>query len=78
MPFRETYEINNREEGKAAQRDQSYKSCIIALLIFFFLCLILIVACIPWKVKHLSDNMHNTNHHIEQESQVMLLNINIF
>ncbi|RLU21087.1 hypothetical protein DMN91_007703, partial [Ooceraea biroi] len=70
MPFRETYEINNREEGKAAQRDQSYKSCVLALLIFFFLCLILIVSCIPWKIQNLTDNTHDTDQHIgRQESQ---------
>ncbi|KYN44453.1 Endothelin-converting enzyme 2 [Trachymyrmex septentrionalis] len=51
MPFRKTYQINNREQGKAAQRDQSYRSCLIALLIFFFMCLILILACKPWKVQ---------------------------
>ncbi|XP_012525662.1 neprilysin-1 [Monomorium pharaonis] len=52
MPFRKTYQINNREQGKVAQRDQSYRSCLIALLIFFFLCLILILACIPWKIQN--------------------------
>ncbi|KYQ56391.1 Endothelin-converting enzyme 2 [Trachymyrmex zeteki] len=52
MPFRKTYQINNQEQGKAAQRDQSYRSCLIALIIFFFICLILILACKPWKVQH--------------------------
>ncbi|XP_012058483.1 PREDICTED: endothelin-converting enzyme 1-like [Atta cephalotes] len=52
MPFRKTYQINNREQDKAAQRDQSYRSCLIALLIFFFMCLILILACKPWKVQN--------------------------
>ncbi|KMQ97773.1 endothelin-converting enzyme 2 [Lasius niger] len=61
MPFRKTYQVNNREEGKTAQRDQSYRSCLIALLIFFFMCLILILACIPWK----------TRNHIEYKSRYM-------
>jgi len=65
MSFRETYEITSREEGKAAQRDQSYKSCIIALLIFFFLCLIFIVACIPWKIRNLTDDTYNKDQQIE-------------
>ncbi|XP_011877725.1 PREDICTED: endothelin-converting enzyme 1-like [Vollenhovia emeryi] len=66
MPFRKTYQINNREQGKAAQRDQSYRSCLIALLIFFFMCLILIFACIPWKTKNQRDYK---DQHMEHESQ---------
>ena len=49
MPSRGSYEVANKEEGRAAERDQSYKSCVIALLIFFFLCIILILASLPWK-----------------------------
>ncbi|XP_011156691.2 endothelin-converting enzyme 2 isoform X1 [Solenopsis invicta] len=55
MPFHKTYQINNQEQGNAAQRDQSYKSCLIALLIFFFMCLILIIACLPWKKQNQSN-----------------------
>ncbi|XP_020300188.1 neprilysin-2-like isoform X2 [Pseudomyrmex gracilis] len=60
MPSR-TYHVN-REQGKAAQRDQSYKSCLTALLIFFFLCLVLIIACKPWtkteKYKDYFEHYH--------------------
>ncbi|XP_076243957.1 endothelin-converting enzyme homolog [Calliopsis andreniformis] len=49
MPSRGSYQVANTEEGKAAQRDQSYRSCVLALLIFFFLCIILILAALPWK-----------------------------
>ncbi|XP_029164653.1 endothelin-converting enzyme 2-like [Nylanderia fulva] len=66
MPLRKTYQVNNREEGKAAQRDQSYRSCLIALLIFFFMCLILILACIPWKTQ---NYIKYKNQYIEHEPQ---------
>ncbi|XP_033342806.2 endothelin-converting enzyme 1 isoform X1 [Megalopta genalis] len=52
MPSRGFYEIANREEGKVAQRDQSYRSCVLTLVIFFFLCIILILATLPWKRTH--------------------------
>ncbi|XP_011702526.1 PREDICTED: membrane metallo-endopeptidase-like 1 [Wasmannia auropunctata] len=66
MPCRKTYEINNREQGEAAQRDQSYRSCLIALLIFFFICLILILACVPWKMQ---NRRGYKDSHIEHEPQ---------
>ncbi|XP_072763378.1 endothelin-converting enzyme 2 [Anoplolepis gracilipes] len=66
MPFRKTYQVNNREEGKAAQRDQSYRSCLVTLLIFFFMCLILILACIPWKTR---NHREYENRFIEHEPQ---------
>ncbi|KAM0728001.1 Endothelin-converting enzyme 2 [Formica fusca] len=66
MPFRKTYQVNNREEGKAAQRDQSYRSCLVTLLIFFFMCLILILACIPWKMR---NHREYKNQYIENEPQ---------
>ncbi|KAG5326857.1 MMEL1 protein, partial [Acromyrmex heyeri] len=73
MPFRKTYQINNREQGKAAQRDQSYRSCLIALLIFFFMCLILILACKPWKVQNQreyreSDIKHDSQHYSQERT----------
>ncbi|CAL7935926.1 unnamed protein product [Xylocopa violacea] len=52
MPSRCSYQIANVEEGKAAQQDQSYRSCIITLLIFFFLCIILIIPLILFKPYH--------------------------
>lgn len=71
MPFhKKTYHINNREEGKAAQRDQSYRNCLVTLLIFFFMCLILILACIPWKTRSYREYK---NEYTEYEPQVMLL-----
>ncbi|XP_050461245.1 neprilysin-2-like [Cataglyphis hispanica] len=66
MPFRKTYEVNNREKNKAAQRDQSYRSCLITLLIFFFMCLILILACIPWKMR---NHTEYKNRYTENEPQ---------
>lgn len=70
MPFRKTYRINDQEEGKAAQRDQSYRSCVVTLLIFFFMCLILILACIPWKTRSYREYK---NQYTEHEPQVMML-----
>ncbi|KAG7207561.1 hypothetical protein KM043_009186 [Ampulex compressa] len=55
MPSRGSYHVASREEGKAAQRDQSYRSCVLALLIFLFLCIVLIVACLPWKKGEMLD-----------------------
>ncbi|KAL0104924.1 hypothetical protein PUN28_016520 [Cardiocondyla obscurior] len=69
MPFCKTYQINNREEGKAAQRDQSYRSCIITLLIFFFMCLILIFACTPWKIQNERERNHYTEHELQHHYQ---------
>ncbi|EGI59230.1 PREDICTED: membrane metallo-endopeptidase-like 1 [Acromyrmex echinatior] len=73
MPFRKTYQINNREQGKAAQRDQSYRSCLIALLIFFFMCLILILACKPWKVQNQREDResyikHDSQHYSQERT----------
>ncbi|KYN15849.1 PREDICTED: membrane metallo-endopeptidase-like 1 [Trachymyrmex cornetzi] len=74
MPFRKTYQINNREQGKAAQRDQSYRSCLIALLIFFFMCLILILACKPWKVQNQREYRepyikHDSQHYPQERTK---------
>lgn len=49
MPSRGSYQLANVVEGKAAERDQSYRSCVLSLLIFFFLCIILILVSLPWK-----------------------------
>ncbi|CAK9799137.1 Endothelin-converting enzyme homolog [Anthophora quadrimaculata] len=49
MPSRGSYQITRVEEGKAAERDESYKSCITTLLIFLCLCIILIIASLPWR-----------------------------
>lgn len=49
MPSRGSYDITSPEEGKTVQSDQSYRSCVCTLLIFFFLCIILILATLPWK-----------------------------
>ena len=54
MPVRGSYQIANREEGKALERDESYKSCILAMVIFILLCSILIIAGVCLK-KRLSD-----------------------
>ncbi|XP_076634122.1 endothelin-converting enzyme 1 isoform X2 [Colletes latitarsis] len=55
MPSREFYQVANKDEGEAAQADQSYRSCVLALLIFFFLCIILILVSLPWKRNHTYD-----------------------
>ncbi|XP_076763845.1 endothelin-converting enzyme 1 [Xylocopa sonorina] len=55
MPSRYTYQITNVDEGKAAQQDQSYKSCVITLLIFFFLCVILICVGLPLNLYRSHD-----------------------
>ncbi|XP_017792821.1 PREDICTED: neprilysin-2-like [Habropoda laboriosa] len=49
MPSRGSYQIARVGEGKAAERDESYKSCIATLLIFLFLIIIFIVAGLLWK-----------------------------
>ncbi|XP_014481809.1 PREDICTED: uncharacterized protein LOC106748107 [Dinoponera quadriceps] len=67
MPCRQTYEMNKREINKAAQRDQSYRNCLIALLIFFFLCIILILACLPWKTR--SRQGYGNDEHGDPKSQ---------
>ncbi|XP_077262705.1 endothelin-converting enzyme 2 isoform X1 [Temnothorax americanus] len=74
MPLRKTYQINNREQGKAAQRDQSYRSCLITLLIFFFICLILILACVPWKMRNQKEYKdryieHEPQHHHQERTK---------
>ncbi|XP_025268661.1 neprilysin-2-like isoform X1 [Camponotus floridanus] len=75
MPFyKKTYQINNREEGKVAQRDQSYRNCLITLLIFFFMCLILIIACIPWKTRSYREykneyTEYEPQHHYEERTE---------
>ncbi|XP_076291166.1 endothelin-converting enzyme 1 [Lasioglossum baleicum] len=43
MPSRGIYQVANIEEGKVIQRDQSYRSCVLTLIIFLFLCIALIV-----------------------------------
>lgn len=61
MAQRASYQITNAEEGKAAQQDQSYRSCVLALLIFLFLCIILILVSFLWKTYHFD--------HLEQEDE---------
>ncbi|EFN77756.1 Neprilysin-2 [Harpegnathos saltator] len=67
MPCRQTYEVNKRQLNKAAQRDQSYRNCLGALLIFFFLCLILILACIPWKTRN--QGRYSSDEYSKYDSQ---------
>lgn len=73
MPSRGFYQVSDKEEGQAAERDESYKSCVITLLIFFFLCIILILVGLPWKkynthhIKYSDDDLGTT--------QVSFLNI---
>lgn len=50
MISRGSYQIANMEAAKAARQDQSYRSCVLSLIIFFFLCMILILASLPWKL----------------------------
>lgn len=50
MISRGSYQIANMEAAKAARRDQSYRSCVLSLIIFFFLCMILILVSLPWKL----------------------------
>ncbi|XP_003707770.2 endothelin-converting enzyme 1 [Megachile rotundata] len=52
MPSRRSYQITSVESSKAIGQDQSYRSCLLALIIFFFLCIILILASLPWKRNH--------------------------
>ncbi|XP_053997931.1 neprilysin-1-like [Hylaeus anthracinus] len=59
MPSRGSYQVTSKEEGEAAERDQSYRSCVLALVIFFFLCILLIIVSLPWK--------HHTHHYEHQD-----------
>ncbi|KAK2580040.1 hypothetical protein KPH14_012326 [Odynerus spinipes] len=49
MPSRGAYQIAHQEERKATQRDQSYRICVATLLVFFMLCMIILISCIPWN-----------------------------
>ncbi|XP_017878530.1 endothelin-converting enzyme homolog [Ceratina calcarata] len=78
MPSRGSYQISNIEEGKVAQRDQSFRSCVVTLLIFLFLCIILILAALPWKSynsyrpeqkdQHVETAQHHRHHELERTS----------
>lgn len=59
MPSRGNYEVTSREEGKAAERDQSYRSCILSMLIFIILSIVLILASLPWKSFRQNRDLHN-------------------
>ncbi|XP_076648540.1 neprilysin isoform X2 [Halictus rubicundus] len=52
MPSRGFYEVANVEEGKVVHRDQSYRSCILTLIIFLFLCIVLIVVGLLLRKSH--------------------------
>ncbi|CAK9828523.1 nep-2 [Anthophora retusa] len=71
MPSRGSYQITRVEEGKAAERDESYKSCITTLLIFLCLCIILIIASLPWRMSNtypMEKNEHvgTAQHHLRE------------
>ncbi|XP_012225025.2 uncharacterized protein [Linepithema humile] len=70
MPFRQTYQIYR--ERKAAQREQSFRCCLIILIVFIFLSLILLLARIPWgtqgKNKELSTVADTTQTILRTES----------
>nr|XP_031850227.1 neprilysin-1-like [Nomia melanderi] len=77
---RGVYHVTNLEEGKAAQRDQSYRSCLLSLVIFLFLCIILILASLPWRKNYSyntnfenghqksAEGLHNQHHHSEHQT----------
>ncbi|KAL6254645.1 hypothetical protein P5V15_013952 [Pogonomyrmex californicus] len=74
MPFRKTYHVNNREQGKIVQRDQSYKSCLATLLIFFFMCLILILASVSWRTRYSNhEPQHHYGEHMKEETNATIL-----
>ncbi|XP_071876239.1 neprilysin-1 [Bombus fervidus] len=77
MISRGSYQIANME---AARRDQSYRSCVLSLIIFFFLCMILILASLPWKLYRSYNSEekgeyagtiqhHYQEHHTEHETE---------
>ncbi|KAK1116663.1 hypothetical protein K0M31_018204 [Melipona bicolor] len=74
MPSRGSYQLANVVEGKAAERDQSYRSCVLSLLIFCFLCIILILVNLPWKSyryynsEEKDEYVNTMQHHIEHET----------
>ncbi|CAD1474705.1 unnamed protein product, partial [Heterotrigona itama] len=63
MPSRGSYQLANVVEGRAAERDQFYRSCVVLLLIFFFLCIILILVSLPWKDEYMNTMQHHHHHH---------------
>lgn len=74
MPFRETLRIYNRE--RAAKRERSFRRCLVVLIAFFFLCLILLLANIPWKkYEGKGKEHHNASIHMPQVIIVSLYKI---
>ncbi|XP_068965497.1 neprilysin-1-like [Bombus flavifrons] len=80
MISRGSYQIANMEAAKAARRDQSYRSCVLSLIIFFFLCMILILVSLPWKLyrsynseekgEYAGTTQHHYHeHHTEHETE---------
>ncbi|XP_060815652.1 neprilysin-1-like [Bombus pascuorum] len=80
MISRGSYQIANMEAAKAARQDQSYRSCVLSLIIFFFLCMILILASLPWKLYRSYNSEekgeyagtiqhHYHEHHTEHETE---------
>ncbi|XP_043285626.1 endothelin-converting enzyme 1-like [Venturia canescens] len=49
MPSHGNYEVTSAEEGKVAERDQSFRSCVISMLIFILLSIVLILVSLPWR-----------------------------
>lgn len=67
MPAHGSYRVTSQAEGKAAERDESYKSCVITMLIFFLLCLVIILASWPWKGWHADHNKVEKDTKIQDE-----------
>ncbi|XP_034175923.2 endothelin-converting enzyme homolog [Osmia lignaria lignaria] len=79
MPSQRSYQVTAIENNKVAEYDQSYRSCLLALIIFFFLCIILILVSLPWKKSYVNQpeykgeqvgtaqhHHHDHEHHTER------------
>ncbi|XP_043510483.1 endothelin-converting enzyme 1-like [Frieseomelitta varia] len=75
MPSRGSYQLANVVEGRAAERDQSYRSCVSSLLIFCFFCVVLILVNLPWKSyryynsEEKDEYINTIQHHIKHETE---------
>ncbi|KAK0162961.1 hypothetical protein PV327_006685 [Microctonus hyperodae] len=50
------YNISNREEDKIRGRDQSFRNCIVTMFVFIMICVLIIVATIPWRNANARNN----------------------
>lgn len=53
------YQVSSPAAIKTAERDQSFRNCVVTMFVFIMLCLIIILATTPWRKSRFATDHNN-------------------